>query len=113
MNVEKILIVSDTGPLITLCVIDKLHILYDLYHDVYIPNAVYQELNTERYQSQIEMINHCDFIHVKNVSDSEKVSALVNSDLKLHLGESEAIVLTEEINSRTKFLMNQIYKSPI
>ena len=47
MNAEKILIVSDTGPLITLCVIDKLNILYELYHDVHIPNAVYQELNSE------------------------------------------------------------------
>ena len=105
MNVEKILIVSDTGPLITLCIIDKLNILYELYNDIYIPNAVYQELNSETHPNEIEMIDGCDFIHVKDVIDSEKVSELVNSDLNLHLGESEAIILTEEINSNTKFLI--------
>ena len=97
MKMGSNLIVSDTGPIITLCTIDKIDILKSLFSHVYIPKAVYTELNNSKYPREIELINKSDFISIKEVKNNSEVQELVNSNLGLHIGESEAIVLAEEI----------------
>lgn len=34
------IIIADTGPIISLAIIDKLNLLSELYGEIYIPNAV-------------------------------------------------------------------------
>jgi predicted nucleic acid-binding protein len=85
------LIVADTGPLISFSVIDELHLLETLFGQVVIPEAVWRELETfivpfaipkaQKYQSHI-------------VSLKEPIKEL----LTLGLGEEEAIQLFTEIH---------------
>ena len=41
---KKLLVIADTGVIISLAVIDKLSILETLFKDIYIPRAVWFEL---------------------------------------------------------------------
>jgi predicted nucleic acid-binding protein len=44
MDNEKMIIISDSSPLISLAVIEKLNILENLYKEIYVPTAVYEEV---------------------------------------------------------------------
>ncbi len=96
------LIVSDTGPIITFCCIDKIDILKHIFHHVYIPRAVYNELDNKQYPKEVRIIDSCDFITVTDVVNQQEVEHLIKSDLHLHRGESEAIVLAEELSDNNE-----------
>lgn len=93
------IVISDTTPLISLIKIGSLDILEKMYQEIIIPKAVYDELviNID-YQNEIEMIQKSVFIQTKIVEESLSVS-LLQRQLKLDLGESEAIVLANSINA--------------
>ncbi len=94
---EKTLIVSDTGPIITFCQINRLDILGVLYGNIVIPKAVFDELNIAKYENEVIMVQKCPFITVEEVKNKKEVDIILNSSTKLHRGETEAIVLTEEL----------------
>ena len=52
------LVISDSGPVFSLAVIDKLGILNELFDEIYIPKAVWIELTrdqaTEHYERIVE-----------------------------------------------------------
>ena len=84
------LIVSNTSPLIILYKCGHLTLLRDLFGQVLIPEAVYQEVvhNTQDRQ-QSDTIARCDFIEVQSV--------VLDPDIfshRLDLGELEAIMLS-------------------
>ncbi len=99
------LIVSDTGPLITLCQIDKLYILQRMFNKVYIPLAVYDELNSKDHLDEINKINNSSFIHVESVRNTDEVERILKSNKRLHIGEIEAIIMAEELGKNNKFLI--------
>ena len=93
------IVISDTTPLISLMKIESLDILEKMYKEIIIPRAVYDELIINMdYQSEIDIIQKCTFLQTKIVKENLSVS-LLQKQLKLDLGESEAIVLANSINA--------------
>lgn len=93
------IVVSDTTPLISFLKIGRLDLLENLFGKVLIPQAVFDELtNDERFQLEAEQIKRARFIIVKPVNSPESVSVLKRAT-GLDQGESEAIILTDELQS--------------
>lgn len=89
------IIVSDTSPVSTLFLIDRLEILKDLYGSVIIPKAVHHELmRLNDFGYNVQPLLELDWLQVQSVHDIEQVDLLRKN---LGAGESEAIVLSQEI----------------
>ena len=98
------IVVSDTTPLISFLKINRLDLLRALFSRVVIPCAVYDELTANpRFEVEAEAIKKSDFIHIREVADKRSVQVLRKVAL-LDQGESEAIVLTEEIKAELLLL---------
>ncbi len=85
------MIVSDSTTLIILSNFKRFELLSNLFPQIIIPQAVYEELNA-KVKTTLP-----PFIEVKKVSSSQLVDEL---KLVLDLGESEAIALAVELNSK-------------
>ena len=93
------IVVSDTTPLISLLKIDRIDLLEKLFGQVLIPQAVFEELTAdERFKLEADQISSKQFIIVKAVQNLESASILKRAT-GLDQGESEAIVLTDELNA--------------
>ena len=93
------IVVSDTTPLISLLKIERLDLLKKLFGNVLIPQAVYGELTVdERFRMEAEQLRQKKFIKVQSVKNAESVSILKRAT-GLDQGESEAIVLTDEMKA--------------
>lgn len=93
------IVVSDTTPLISLMKINRLDLLRDLFFEVVIPYAVYDELTSNpRFAAEAAVIRESDFIQIMEVADDRCVRILRSVAL-LDQGESEAIVLAEGIEA--------------
>ena len=83
--------VCNASPIIGLIKIDKLNLLWELFEEVFIPQAVYDELTSDesRYDTQILALNkaiNSEKIRVFKVTNQEFIKQL-NS--RLHSGEIE------------------------
>jgi predicted nucleic acid-binding protein len=86
------IVVGDSGPLISLAVIDKLTVLEKLYGNIYIPPSVWQEI--------AQYIEFFDIPEILSYKDS--IVNLQNPNQFIDLmdrGESEAVSLYQEINA--------------
>ena len=93
------IIVSDTTPIISLMKIEQLDLLEKLFGSVKIPVSVYQELTTnQKFKQEAKLIESRNFIDVVEVMDTKSVSILQRAT-GLDRGESEAIILAEEIKA--------------
>lgn len=93
------IVVSDTTPLISLLKIERLDLLEKLFGNVLIPQAVYEELTVdERFKLEAEQLKQKEFITVRAVKNLDSVSILKRAT-GLDQGESEAIVLTDEVKA--------------
>ena len=93
------IVVSDTTPLISLLKINRLELLERLFGDVMIPTAVFDELTVDkRFRTEADQIRQKSFIVVKPVNNQESASVLKRAT-GLDQGESEAIVLTDELKA--------------
>ena len=93
------IVVSDTTPLISLLKIDRVQLLEKLFGQVLIPQAVFHELIVdERFKLEADRIKQMNFITVMPVNNPESASILKRAT-GLDQGESEAIVLTDELNA--------------
>lgn len=93
------IVVSDTTPLIALLKIERLDLLEKLFGNVLIPQAVYEELTVdERFKLEAEQLKQKEFITVRAVKNLDSVSILKRAT-GLDQGESEAIVLTDEVKA--------------
>jgi predicted nucleic acid-binding protein len=92
------IIVSDTTPLIGLASIGKLDLLQELFGEVYIPQAVFDETVTfGRENSKAkQLVSNASWIHVVEVKDRLAVNVLLD---EMDLGEVETIVLASEMNA--------------
>ena len=93
------IVVSDTTPLISLLKIKRIGLLEKLFGEVVIPQAVFTELTVDiRFAEEAEVIKNEKFISVKEVSNMASVNILKRAT-GLYQGESEAIVLSDEIQA--------------
>lgn len=91
------IIVSDTSPINNLAAINQLHLLYQLYETVLIPEAVYRELTDPDFPvAGATEVQTLDWIQTRAVNDRTLVEALSN---ELDIGEAEAIALAVEIEA--------------
>lgn len=92
------IIVSDTTPLIGLASIDRLELLQELFGEVYIPQAVFDETVTfGRENSKAkQLVSNASWIHVVEVKDRLAVNVLLD---EMDLGEVETIILASEMNA--------------
>jgi len=101
------IVVSDTTPLISLLKIGHISLLEKLFGRVLIPQAVYRELSANiKYQHEALQITQSDFIEVKVVENVGAVDVL-RRVTGLDQGESEAIVLADELNADV-LLMDEV-----
>ena len=92
------IVVSDTTPLIGLATIGRLELLQELFEEVYIPRAVFDETVTfgrEESNAKAE-VSSANWIHVVEVKDRLAVNVLLD---EMDLGEVETIVLASEMNT--------------
>lgn len=93
------IVVSDTTPLISLMKASRLDVLQQLFGEVLIPTAVFNELTSnDSFQEEAQQIRNCPFIRVVSVSETKAVDVLRRST-GLDLGESEAIVFADDNNA--------------
>ena len=92
---ESMIVVADTTPLISLMKMGKLRLVRQLFGEVQIPNAVYEELvSNSVFRSEAQQIQDSTFIKCVTVADEKSVS-LLRRATGLDLGESEAIILSD------------------
>jgi len=91
------IVVSDTSPLINLAWLGRLELLQSLYGQIYIPDAVWQEVVVGgKGQPGAAEVQAADWIERNVVSNLPLVQALRQD---LDAGESQAIALAIETNS--------------
>jgi predicted nucleic acid-binding protein len=91
-----VIVISNAGPLITLARIERFELLRELFGELYIPQAVYDEvvvIGTGRAGANETEQAVGDWIEVQEVKDLVMVRSLLT---KLGKGESEAIALALE-----------------
>lgn len=93
------IVVSDSGPLISLAKVKKFHFLKDFFGKVCIPEAVYDEVVTKGRGGAGESETKealTDWIEKVSVKDHLAVQILLS---ELGHGEAESIVLAKEMNA--------------
>ena len=99
-------VVSDASPIINIACIDKLNLLNQLYGELYIPEAVWNEVVVQgKGQPGADEIESAKWIKVQSVNDTSLVHAL---EQELDQGESEAIVLSLEIQAELLLMDERI-----
>jgi predicted nucleic acid-binding protein len=88
-------VVSNTTPFISLLKIGKLEILRDLYGEVLVPQAVFDEIEAGKTKEFYIDISEIGWIKVKKIKDRRSLTYFLDLDK----GEAEAIVLAVENNA--------------
>ena len=90
------IVVSDTTALIILAKADTLNLLSNLFSNIYIPKAVFEELNFKddivKYR-----VNKFDIIQLKEISNIDILNTI--KKFNIDKGEIEAITLALELKS--------------
>lgn len=93
------IVISDTTPIISLLKINQLELLHHLFGEVQVPDAVYEELiSNAKFQKEAEKILRTEYIKKVVVEDKKSVT-LLRRATGLDAGESEAIILSDEIKA--------------
>ncbi len=91
-------VVSNSGPLIALATVGKLELLHGLFGRICIPEAVYSEVVIRgKGQPGSMEVDAAEWIETHVVRDAFAVNLLRD---ELGVGESEAIVLAQELGAR-------------
>jgi predicted nucleic acid-binding protein len=86
--------VCNATPIISLSSVKKLYILKDLFHQIIIPEAVYNEIKAKKSYGYNEV--ESDFIKVECIKGKIYCELLLN---QVDLGEAETIILAKEIKA--------------
>jgi predicted nucleic acid-binding protein len=86
--------VSNTTPIISLSSIGKIEILKELFQEIIIPQAVYEEIKAKQSYGYNEV--DLNFITVQTINNIEHETQLLS---QLDIGEAQSIVLSKEINA--------------
>ena len=88
-------VVSNTTPIISLLKLSKLDILKNLYSEINIPYAVFQEVEAGRNKDYYTNLSNLNWINILEIQDKQAVKYFLDLDS----GEAEAIVLATEIKA--------------
>ncbi len=88
-------VVSNTTPIISLLKLNRLDLLKQLYKQIYIPNAVFNEIEAGKEKGFYKDLSSISWINIIEIND--KIS--VKYFLDLDSGEAEAIVLATELKA--------------
>lgn len=88
-------VVSNTTPIISLLKLSKLELLKDLYNEVLIPAAVFQEIEAGRNKAYYQDLSKIDWIKITEIQDKKALKYFLDLDS----GEAEAIVLANEVGA--------------
>ena len=89
-------VASDASPLVNLARIDRMDLLHQLYGQVLIPEAVFEEVVVEgRGQPGADAVRAADWIRTRSIDNEPLARSLRQT---LDAGEAEAIVLALEEN---------------
>jgi predicted nucleic acid-binding protein len=100
------MIVSNTGPLISLARVGRLDLLKRYYNEIYIPREVYEEIVIRgQGKAGCDEVKRADWIVTKEVRDKFAVRVL---ELDIEKGEAEAIVLAKELNAELVLMDERI-----
>lgn len=92
-------IISDTTPIISLIKINRLDLLEKLFGEVLIPEAVYRELTTNAlFENEAIIVKASAFLKTSAVQNRKSLQ-LLQAASGLDDGESEAIILADELKS--------------
>ena len=86
-------VIVNSTPLIVLSNINYLHLLKDLYKDIYIPQAVYDEVTAKNDSACQQIKNNLNWIHICKIQDQSQKRMY---QAKLHDGEVEVMILAQE-----------------
>lgn len=93
------IVISDTTPLISLMKAGLLDLLETYFGEVQIPMAVFKELTSNtKFAEEAEKIKGCKFIKVITIDEDKSVDRL-RRITGLDLGESEAIILSDNLQA--------------
>ena len=86
-------VIVNSTPLIVLSNVNHLDILQKLYNDIYIPQAVYNEVTAKNDSACQQIKNNLNWIHICKIKDQTKKRMY---QAKLHDGEVEVMILAQE-----------------
>lgn len=89
-------VVVNSTPLIALCKVNRLELLKDLYGEITIPEAVFQEITAKNDAVKRKVLSNGAWIHIQAVSDTSDRRMY---KAKLHDGEVEVMILAQEIHA--------------
>ena len=89
------IVVSDISCLILLSKVNKLFLLKELYSEISIPEAVYNEIIAKEDNATL-LVNTSDWIRVCKITDRQRLNSFPGV---LHLGEREAMLLYDDLNA--------------
>ena len=99
-------VVSNSSPLIALATIGRLALLKGLFEEITIPKAVYEEIVAQgQGEPGSKEVAEAEWIHTTPVEDRLAVALLQES---LDMGESEAIVLGQQLGTRYVLLDDEL-----
>ena len=87
--------VSNTTPIISLSSIGKIEILRDIFQEIFIPQAVYNEMKSKQHGYGYDEVD-LTFINIKKVINVDLTSQYLD---QLDIGEAETIVLSKELDA--------------
>jgi len=87
------LVISDSGPIFSLAIIDKLEVLDYLFDKVYIPKAVWEEITRDKTTVHYQKIFNFFEDKVKEISSFNELTFVMD------YGESESIILYKELHA--------------
>jgi len=87
------LVIADSGPIISLAYAEKLWILDEIFDDVKIPNAVWEELTLDKEKPFVPQIQ--DYFSQKVL----KIKSFNELTFAMDYGESESVILYKEISA--------------
>lgn len=104
MNKKKFL--CNTSPIIGLISIGRLSLLWELFDEVILPEAVYKELcaDSSTHQDEINEIKECiakGHLKIYKVKNASIVKSMYG---KLHFGELEVIVSAKELGLQSAII---------
>jgi len=88
------MIVSNSSPLIVFSKIGRLSLLEEIFNEVYIPKAVFEEVTKGKKGTEIVKNKWIKVKQVKDKDFAEYLSKIIGK------GEAEAIILAKECNSK-------------
>jgi len=88
-------IVSNTTPIISLLKLGRLDLLQKLYSQIFIPAAVYKEIEAGKTKKYYQDLSQLEWINIVEIQDKQAIKFFLDLDA----GEAEAIVLATEIKA--------------